>query len=37
MSRHVSSVPAWWSDALCRAVSGDGDVRRRLYTEFYVG
>jgi len=30
---NVSSVPAWWSDALCRAVSGDGDVRRRLYTD----
>lgn len=30
---NVSTVPAWWSDALCRAVSGDGDVRRRLYTD----
>ena len=30
---NVSSVPAWWSDALCRAVSGDGDVRRRLYSD----
>lgn len=30
---NVSSIPAWWSDALCRAVSGDGDVRRRLYTD----
>lgn len=30
---NVSTIPAWWSDALCRAVSGDGDVRRRLYTD----
>jgi len=30
---NVSQIPAWWSDALCRAVSGDGDVRRRLYTD----
>jgi len=30
---NVSRIPGWWSDALCRAVSGDGWVRRRLYTD----
>ena len=30
---NMSTVPAWLSDSLCRAVSGDGDVRRRLYTD----
>ena len=30
---NVSTVPEWWSDALCRAVTGDGDVRRQLYTD----
>jgi hypothetical protein len=30
---NVSTVPDWWSDAICRAVTGDGDVRRRLYTD----
>lgn len=30
---NVSAIPAWWSDALCRAVTGDGDVRRRLYSD----
>lgn len=29
---NVSDIPDWWSDALCRAVTGDGDVRRLLYT-----
>jgi hypothetical protein len=26
-------VPQWLSDCLCRAVTGDGDVRRALYTD----
>ena len=30
---NLSTIPAWLSDSLCRAVSGDGDVRRRLYTD----
>jgi hypothetical protein len=30
---NVSRIPGWWSDVLCRAVSGDGWVRRRLYTD----
>ena len=30
---NVSTVAAWWSDALCRSVTGDGDVRRRLYSD----
>lgn len=30
---NVSTVAEWWSDALCRAVTGDGDVRRRLYSD----
>ena len=30
---NMSDVPAWLSDSMCRAVSGDGDVRRRLYTD----
>lgn len=30
---NVSSVPDWWSDSICRAVTGDGDVRRRLYSD----
>jgi len=30
---NVSHIPDWWSDALCRAVTGDGDVRRRLYSD----
>jgi hypothetical protein len=29
---NVSSIPDWWSDALCKAVTGDGWVRRTLYT-----
>jgi hypothetical protein len=28
---NVSGIPDWLSDALCRAVTGDGMVRRRLY------
>lgn len=30
---NLSAVPDWLSDALCRASTGDGDVRRRLYTD----
>jgi hypothetical protein len=30
---NLSTVPDWLSDALCRAVTGDADVRRRLYTD----
>jgi hypothetical protein len=26
-------IPQWLSDSLCRAVTGDGDVRRALYTD----
>ncbi|NLG65983.1 MAG: hypothetical protein GX537_10300, partial [Actinobacteria bacterium] len=30
---NVSVIPAWLSDALCRAVTGDGFPRRQLYTD----
>ncbi|MDP9459520.1 MAG: hypothetical protein M3Q22_04435, partial [Actinomycetota bacterium] len=30
---NLSEIPAWLSDSMCRAVTGDGDVRRRLYTD----
>lgn len=30
---NVSSIPGWWSDALCKVVTGDGWVRRTLYTD----
>jgi hypothetical protein len=30
---NLSTIPTWWSDSLCRAVTGDGDVRRRLYSD----
>lgn len=30
---NVSTVEPWLSDALCRAVTGDGMVRRALYTD----
>ncbi|MFF3977749.1 ATP-binding protein [Streptomyces sp. NPDC001828] len=30
---NVSTVPDWLSDALCRAVTGDGIVDRALYTD----
>jgi hypothetical protein len=29
---NVSSISQWWSDALCKAVTGDGWVRRTLYS-----
>ncbi len=30
---NVSSIGNWWSDALCKAVTGDGWVKRKLYTD----
>lgn len=30
---NVSEIQPWLSDSLCRAVTGDGDVRRKLYTD----
>lgn len=30
---NLSTVPPWLSDSICRAVTGDGDVRRKLYTD----
>jgi energy-coupling factor transporter ATP-binding protein EcfA2 len=30
---NLSEVKDWLSDSLCRASTGDGDVRRRLYTD----
>ena len=30
---NLSDVPPWLSDSICRAVTGDGDVRRKLYTD----
>jgi hypothetical protein len=30
---NLSTVPDWFSDSLSRAVTGDGDVRRALYTD----
>jgi hypothetical protein len=30
---NVSTIPEWWSDALCKAVTGDGWVRRTLYSD----
>lgn len=30
---NVSDVSEWWSDALCRAVTGDALVRRRRYSD----
>lgn len=29
---NVSRIRPWWSDALCKAVTGDGWVTRKLYT-----
>lgn len=35
---NLSGLPDWLSDALCRAATGDGDVRRSLYSngDLYV-
>jgi hypothetical protein len=30
---NLSTIPPWLSDALCRAVTGEGAVRRKLYTD----
>ncbi len=30
---NISALPDWLSDSLCRAATGDGDVRRALYTD----
>lgn len=30
---NLSKVPEWLSDSLCRASTGDGDVKRALYTD----
>lgn len=30
---NVSTVSEWWSDALCRTVTGDGWLRRKLYED----
>lgn len=30
---NLSSIPAWFSDALCRIVTGEGYARRALYTD----
>jgi hypothetical protein len=30
---NLSYIPDWLSDSICRAVTGDGDVRRKLYTD----
>ena len=30
---NLSTISDWLSDTLCRAVTGDGDVRRQLYTD----
>jgi hypothetical protein len=30
---NVSSIPAWFSDTLCKAVTGDGIVERALFTD----
>lgn len=30
---NLSTVPDWLSDSICRACTGEGDVRRKLYTD----
>lgn len=30
---NLTHVPDWLSDSMCRAVTGDGDVRRQLYAD----
>jgi hypothetical protein len=30
---NLSDMQPWLSDSICRAVTGDGDVRRKLYTD----
>ena len=33
---NVSSIPPWWSDVLCRIVSGSGWLKRQLYSDHGV-
>jgi hypothetical protein len=30
---NLTDIPDWLSDSMCRAVTGDGDVRRQLYAD----
>ena len=30
---NLSTIPAWWSDSLCKCVTGDGWCRRTLYSD----
>ena len=30
---NLSGIPAWLSDSLCRASTGDGNVKRALYSD----
>ena len=30
---NISSIPVWWSDLLCKGVTGDGWPKRALYTD----
>ncbi len=30
---NISTIPDWWSDSLCKAVTGDAWLRRKLYTD----
>lgn len=30
---NISTISAWFSDAICRAVTGEGLIKRRLYTD----
>lgn len=30
---NISSIQSWWSDSLCKAVTGDGFIKRMLYTD----
>jgi hypothetical protein len=30
---NVSTIPAWWSDALCKTVTGDAFTKRKLYAD----
>jgi hypothetical protein len=30
---NVSAISGWWSDSLCKCVTGDGWLRRKLYTD----
>ena len=30
---NISTINNWWSDSLCKAVTGDGLFRRKLYTD----